>query len=74
MSINNLKLLTVVGKGSFGTVFLGQLKTTGKYYALKMLQKHQLLKKESNYEYAKFEINVTKNWKHPNVLSIDFVK
>jgi serine/threonine protein kinase len=39
-----------------------------------MLQKHKLLEKKENIEYAKFEINVMKELKHPNLLRIDFVK
>jgi len=55
-------------------VFLGKISTTNKYYGIKMLQKHKLLEKKDNIEYAKFEINVMKELKHPNLLRIDFVK
>lgn len=37
LSIDDLKLLTVVGQGAFGTVFLGKLSTTNKFYGIKML-------------------------------------
>ena len=74
LDIDDLKLLTVVGQGAFGTVFLGKISTTNKYYGIKMLQKHKLLENKDTFEYAKFEINVMKELKHPNLLRIDFVK
>ena len=37
LEIGDLKLLTVVGEGAFGTVFLGKISTTNKYYGIKML-------------------------------------
>ena len=39
-----------------------------------MLQKHKLLASNEHIDYAKFEITVMKEMKHPNVLGIDFVK
>jgi serine/threonine protein kinase len=36
-------MITVIGKGAFGTVFLGKLSTTNKYYAIKMLKKNELI-------------------------------
>ena len=39
-----------------------------------MLQKHKLLEKQEHIDYAKFEISVMKDMKHPNILGIDFVK
>ena len=57
MSIDDLKLLTVVGQGAFGTVFLGKLSTTNKYYAIKMLKKNKLIE-DNAIDYAKFEIEV----------------
>jgi len=53
---------------------LGKISTTNKYYGIKMLQKHKLLEKQEHIDYAKFEISVMKEMKHPNLLGIDFVK
>lgn len=44
MNLDDLKLLTIVGKGAFGTVFLGKMTSTNKYYAVKMLRKDTLLR------------------------------
>ena len=38
-------MLTVVGRGSFGKVYLVKNKETGKPYAMKILKKDQLVKK-----------------------------
>ena len=74
MNVDDLKLLTVVGQGAFGTVFLGKMSTTNKYYGVKMLQKHKLLESDDNIANQKLEINTMKNVQHPNLMSIDFVK
>ena len=37
--------MTVVGRGSFGKVYLVKNKETGKPYAMKILKKDQLVKK-----------------------------
>jgi serine/threonine protein kinase len=44
LKLNDLDLLTVLGKGAFGKVFLGKLSSTNKFYAVKMLQKNMLIK------------------------------
>lgn len=43
LALDDLKMLTVVGQGAFGTVFLGKLSTTNKYYAIKMLKKNKII-------------------------------
>ena len=73
MNLDDLKMLTVVGQGAFGTVFLGKMTTTNKYYAIKMLKKNKLIDDKA-IDYAKFEINVMKTMQHPYILGIDFVK
>ena len=39
VTISNFKVLSVLGSGSFGTVFLVQRKDTKKIYAMKTLRK-----------------------------------
>ena len=46
MKLNFFKdvdLLTILGTGSLGKVFLGKLGCTGKYYAFKMLPKNKII-------------------------------
>lgn len=45
ISINDFQLLTVVGRGSFGKVYLCRHKDSGMPYAMKILKKDQLVKK-----------------------------
>lgn len=45
ISINDFQLLTVVGRGSFGKVYLVRKKDGGQPYAMKILKKDQLIKK-----------------------------
>ena len=45
ISINDFQLLTVVGRGSFGKVYLVRKKDNGQPYAMKILKKDQLIKK-----------------------------
>jgi serine/threonine protein kinase len=74
MDLGGLNLLTVVGQGAFGTVFLSKYAATNKYYAVKMLKKNKLIKGgENSINYAKFEINVMKEMQHPRILGISFV-
>ena len=45
ISINDFQLLKVIGRGSFGKVYLVRKKDTGLAYAMKILKKDQLIKK-----------------------------
>ncbi len=42
-TLDDFKIIHVLGKGSFGKVFLVQRKQTGKYYAMKVLRKDVLI-------------------------------
>ena len=43
--MEDFTLVTVIGRGSFGKVFLAKKKDSGKPYAMKILKKDQLIKK-----------------------------
>jgi len=45
ISINDFQLLKVIGRGSFGKVYLVRKKDSGLPYAMKILKKDQLIKK-----------------------------
>ena len=45
ISLNDFQLLTVVGRGSFGKVYLVRHKDSSTPYAMKILKKDQLIKK-----------------------------
>jgi serine/threonine protein kinase len=45
-SINDFVLLQVIGKGSYGKVYLVKKKDSGKHYALKILKKEEIIRKK----------------------------
>ena len=44
MSVEDFQLLKVVGRGSFGKVYLAKKKSDGKIYAVKTLKKDFIIK------------------------------
>ena len=44
VNVSDYDLLQTLGTGSFGRVRLAKEKATGKYYALKILKKHDIIK------------------------------
>lgn len=46
MSIENFRLLSVLGRGHFGKVILSQLRSTNQYYAIKALKKGDIISRD----------------------------
>ena len=46
LSLNNYNLLQNIGAGSFGIIKLAIEKQTGKYYAIKIQKKSEIIKKK----------------------------
>uniref|UniRef100_A0AC34Q3D6 Protein kinase C n=1 Tax=Panagrolaimus sp. JU765 TaxID=591449 RepID=A0AC34Q3D6_9BILA len=46
VSVDNFRLISVLGRGHFGKVILSQFKPSGKYYALKVLKKGDILARD----------------------------
>uniref|UniRef100_H2TDP8 Serum/glucocorticoid regulated kinase family member 3 n=1 Tax=Takifugu rubripes TaxID=31033 RepID=H2TDP8_TAKRU len=64
--------LKVIGKGSFGKVFLAKRKTDGKNYAVKVLQKKVILnRKEQKHIMAERNV-LLKNVKHPFLVGLHY--
>uniref|UniRef100_A0A672Y891 Serum/glucocorticoid regulated kinase family member 3 n=1 Tax=Sphaeramia orbicularis TaxID=375764 RepID=A0A672Y891_9TELE len=64
--------LKVIGKGSFGKVFLAKRKHDGKYYAVKVLQKKVILnRKEQKHIMAERNV-LLKNVKHPFLVGLHY--
>lgn len=46
VTIDSFKLLKVIGRGSFGKVYLVQKRSTGEYFAMKTLKKDMILRRQ----------------------------
>ena len=63
--------LQLLGKGSYGEVYLVKYKPTGKMYAMKVMNKEQFID-HNLMKYAFSEKNVLANSKHPFIVGLDF--
>ena len=59
----------VLGKGSFGVVYLVKHKQLHKYFAMKIIKKN--MKSRIDEESLRNEINILKRLDHPNILKIN---
>lgn len=64
---NNIELLNIIGKGSYGNVYLGKNIVNNQYYAVKVISKAQLQSKVV-YQYFNNEIYILKHINHPNIV------
>ena len=71
MSLNDFNILTRLGTGYYGTVYLVQHKSTGGIYALKEMKKKFLVEEEKSNS-AQIERDVMIRAHHPFVVSIYF--
>ena len=46
MGMDQFRLISVLGRGHFGKVILGQYKTTGEYFAIKALKKGDIIARD----------------------------
>ena len=71
ISLNNFDILTCLGKGYYGTVYLVKHKDTGGIYALKEMRK-KFLVEEERAESAQTERDIMLRAHHPFVVSMYF--
>lgn len=72
VSLNDFKILSVIGQGSFGKVFLVQKKNSDKVYAMKTLRKDVIMdynKVQSTW----LEKEVLKNVNHPFLVGLEYI-
>ncbi len=69
MSMDDFELVSVLGKGSFGKVLLVSKRDTGKYYAMKVLKKHHVVKRKQ-VEHTKTERSVLGSINHPFIVKL----
>jgi len=66
-TMNNYKIIKLIGKGAFGKVSMGIHKLTGKYVAIKTIEKNHM-KNEYSRKKVVQEVYILKNIKHSNVI------
>ena len=71
INLNSFKILSLIGKGSFGEVYKVMQKNTSKIYAMKALSKAYLLKKKY-FRYALTECNVLKQSDCPFIIKLHY--
>eukprot|EP00357_Protocruzia_adherens_P011431 CAMPEP_0115013506 /NCGR_PEP_ID=MMETSP0216-20121206/25454_1 /TAXON_ID=223996 /ORGANISM="Protocruzia adherens, Strain Boccale" /LENGTH=841 /DNA_ID=CAMNT_0002382929 /DNA_START=885 /DNA_END=3410 /DNA_ORIENTATION=- len=68
---HSFNVIGLLGKGSFGEVYLVEKKTSGTFYAMKVLKKNRIMG-QNLVKYAKTERNVLSVLKHPFIVSLRY--
>eukprot|EP01129_Flabellula_baltica_P006643 TRINITY_DN2503_c0_g1_i1.p1 TRINITY_DN2503_c0_g1~~TRINITY_DN2503_c0_g1_i1.p1 ORF type:complete len:496 (+),score=97.24 TRINITY_DN2503_c0_g1_i1:24-1511(+) len=70
-SLSDFQKLSLIGQGSYGKVYLCQLKPTGQYFAMKILNKDHVRYKEQ-IEHTMTERHVLAKVKHPFLMNMHY--
>ena len=79
-SLDNFKLIfsngesELIGKGSFGQVYLAENKLNKRKYAIKHMQKDDVIKYLNDLEPIYNEIDIQSRCSHPNIIKLYYVK
>ncbi|GAB2264965.1 hypothetical protein Dimus_000036 [Dionaea muscipula] len=68
MGVENYHVIDLVGEGSFGKVYKGRRKYTGKTVAMKFIMKHG--KSEKDIQNLRQEIEILRKLKHKNIIEM----
>lgn len=72
VTLEDFELKTQLGRGTFGKVFLAELKSSGALYAIKVIRKDVLIEFEQ-VESTKLEKDILFAADHPNLVGMDFL-
>ena len=72
LKLEEFQLISVVGRGTFGKVYLAYLPANQKYYALKSIRKDMILQKNS-VESIDLEKLIMLQVDHPFIVNMQFV-
>jgi tRNA A-37 threonylcarbamoyl transferase component Bud32 len=70
INLDSFDIMKVIGKGSFGKVFLVREKASKTIYAMKVLQKEYVIRK-NQVEHTKTERNVLEKVNHPYIVGLN---
>jgi len=70
--IEDLTFLKILGKGAYGQVFLTKKKNSNKLFATKKINK--FIAETEMTRYFKYEINILRILKHPNIVKFEEIK
>lgn len=71
MSAEDFEVCGLLGKGSFGEIYLVRYRRNGKLYAMKTLSKHRI-EHENLIRYARTERNILMISRHPFIVGLNF--
>ena len=71
VTVDDFELLKVLGKGSFGKVFLVRLIPTGGIYAMKVLKKSEVVRRRQ-VEHTKAERRIMEGVDHPFIVQLRY--
>ena len=71
--IEDITLLNILGKGSFGTVFLSRKDGQNCYYATKQIDREKADKPDYQ-KYFQNELNILRSLNHPNIVHLEDLK
>ena len=69
--MNDFELMRVLGKGSFGKVFLVRLLATKQVYAMKVLKKSEVIRRKQ-IEHTKTERRIMGTTDHPFIVTLRY--
>ena len=64
-------MISVIGKGSYGKVMLVKKRDTGVLYALKVLKKAEIIRR-NQVEHTMTERRILENVNHPMIVKMDY--